>query len=59
MTLSATMACDWPGQGALPEVGRILAVLAKKLESQTIQRDREGRLFDGNGNAVGKWDYTA
>lgn len=42
------------GSGALPEVGRILQVLANKLRTG-LTDGTSGRLHDGNGNTVGEW----
>lgn len=44
---------DWPGQGAMPEVGRILAMLARRIERDAA--GNEGTLHDGNGNTVGSY----
>ena len=41
------------GSGALPEVGRILQVLARRIEQGRV--DTSGMLRDGNGNTVGQW----
>lgn len=50
---------DVAGQGALPEVGRILEVIAIRLKRTTTTGSAWAGILDGNGKRVGAWDYTA
>ncbi len=65
-TFTLTIECDnaafvddgEAGQGALPEVGRILGVLSRKLQGgDGFHQRTSGGLLDGNGNKVGIWQF--
>lgn len=58
-----TMKCDNAAfsDGALPnEIARILRKLADNIEANldcSGYNDDDGKLLDGNGNAIGKWSF--
>ena len=44
------------GYSISQEVARVLQCAARRIANQSVATDRN-KLFDGNGNTVGKWGY--